>query len=76
MFKVYGEIYTFDIKHETIDITSIYSGMHNIHIDANPEEDFSVFDLGPAIANDIKICCQTITIDNSSYSNACLHVVQ
>lgn len=76
MLKIYGEVYTFDIQHDRIDITSKYSGMQEVHIEAKPEEDFSVFDLGPAIANDVLICCKTAYIGEFNYPNACLHIIQ
>lgn len=77
MFNIKGEIYQINISHEQIDITSPYSGVEQVHIEANlPEEDFSIFDLGPGIATDIKALCKSATIGDAIYENACIHIYQ
>ena len=55
MFVVKGEIYTFTFEPEKITIHSDISGMHEVSIESNYNEDFSIFDLGPAITDDVEI---------------------
>ena len=76
MFVVKGEIYTFTFEPEKITIHSDISGMHEVSIESNYNEDFSIFDLGPAITDDVEILAASAKIDASTKNNVYLHVIQ
>lgn len=76
MFKIYGEIYTIDIQPTKIDITSDIPSLKEVHIIANPGEDFSIFDLGPAIVEDITMLAENIKVGEFYYPQGCLRIKQ
>lgn len=76
MFKIYGEIYTIDIQPTKIDITSGIPSLKEVHIIANPGEDFSLFDLGPAIVDDITMLAENIKVGEFNYPKGCLRIKQ
>lgn len=76
MYIVHGEIYTFTFDAEHITIESDIPKMHKIELESNNNEDFSIFDLGPAIADDIEILAAWAKIDAATRNNVYLHVIQ
>ena len=76
MITIQGELYDFLIEHDKISISSKIPSLMPIQIFSNPEEDFSIFDLGPAIVGDIKMQAASCTIGNAIYENICLCVQQ
>ena len=76
MFKILGEVYTFDIQHNKIEISSEYSGMEHVLITASEQEDFSIFDLGPAIARDITMSCENMYVGKYNYPHGTFRILQ
>ena len=76
MFCIIGEIYNIQIQHTLISITTEISGLKNVFIEANENEDFSIFDLGPAIADNITMSCERAQIGEFYYPNACITIKQ
>ena len=76
MYVVHGEIYTFTFEPETITIDSKIGGTDKIVLDSYIDEDFSIFDLGPHIADDIQILANSCTINGETTHNVFLHVKQ
>ena len=77
MMKIKGELYNISIEHEKIEITPIsVTSLVSITMEANPGEDFSIFDLGPAIAAHVVMQTGRCTIGNAVYPNTCIVVDQ
>jgi len=77
MVKIKGELYNITIEHEKIEIIpATISTLVSIVIEANPEEDFSIFDLGPAIASHVVMQTGKCTIGNAVYPNTCIVIDQ
>ncbi len=76
MYVVHGEVYTFTFETEKIDISSSIPNTFKIHIEAKYNEDFSVFDLGPYVANDVEMFAAIANINDVEYSNVYIHIRQ
>ena len=76
MYVVHGEIYTFTFEAETITIKSDIGGTDKITLDSYVDEDFSIFDLGPYVADDVKMLANSCTINGTTTNNVFLHVQQ
>lgn len=76
MYIVYGDVYTFTFTPELITIKSPIHGLKDIEIVANHDEDFSIFDLGPHIAEDVEMLAASVKIGVSRRNNVYLHVWQ
>ena len=76
MYVVHGEIYTFTFEAEHITIKSEIPGMHTVEIESNYNEDFSIFDLGPYVTDNVEILAAYAKIDDSTKNNVYLHVIQ
>ena len=77
MVKIKGELYNITIEHERIEISPIsVPSLVSIVMEANPGEDFSIFDLGPAIAGHVVMQTGRCMIGNSIYPNTCIVVDQ
>ena len=76
MFCIKGEIYYIKIEPTLISITTEISGLKDVFIEANENEDFSLFDLGPAITDRITMTCARAQIGEFYYPNACFSINQ
>lgn len=76
MVQIFGELYYIQIDHDKITATPKVTSLPAISAEANPEEDFSVFDLGPAIASSIKMQTGLCKVGLNAYAHACIDVEQ
>ena len=73
---IYGELYTFAIEMYTFDIEPKFTGMQSINMTAAGDEDFSIFELGPVIVDNIKMRVATCIINGVTFNDACIEVEQ
>lgn len=77
MVKIKGELYNITIEPLKISIEPIsIQSLPTIVINGTSEEDFSIFDLGPAIINHIILQTGRCTIDNAIYEKTCVVIDQ
>ena len=76
MTKIKGETYNITIDTNTISLEPIVQNLPLISVNANEQEDFSIFDLGPAIVNHIVIQVANCTINDTIYQGSCLVIDQ
>jgi hypothetical protein len=73
---IYGELYTFRIEMFVFEADPKFSNMQTITMTAAGDEDFSIFELGPIIVNNIKMHVASCTINTTTYNDACIEVEQ
>lgn len=76
MVKIQGENYNILIEEKLITLQPIVESLPAISINANDKEDFSIFDLGPLIANHVIISATSCNINEFSYDRPCIIVDQ
>ncbi len=76
MVNIDGELYKIQIEHNRIQVQGKVPSLKSIDITAMPDEDFSIFDLGPAISGHIIIQAGNTIIGSDNYPNSCLIVNQ
>ena len=73
---IYCELYTIEITNELFLIKPKIDTLDTITLKANEGEDFSLFELGPAIASNVIMQTNKATIGNAVFDHVCLEVVQ
>lgn len=75
---IYGELHIFKMEPFVIEVEPKIPSLDTLRITANDGEDFSIFELGPAIANNVIMQANSCTINNSDtpINDICLQVIQ
>ena len=76
MVKILCENYNVIIEEKLITLEPMVANLPPIIINANEKEDFSIFDLGPLIANHVIISTASCRIDEFDYEQPCIVVDQ
>lgn len=73
---IYGELYTFNIEPYRFDITPKVPTLSSVSMEAIGNEDFSIFELGPVIVDNITFQATGCTIGDHNYGKVCVNVIQ
>lgn len=73
---IYGELYTYVITPTYFSCYPKWVTMKPVILESNSDEDFSIFELGPAIVQKIEMMVNDVEIGNEKYNGYCLEVEQ
>ena len=73
---IYGELYTYVITPTYFSCYPQWVTMQPVVLESNSDEDFSIFELGPAIVQKIEMMVNDVQIGNEKYNGYCFEVEQ